>query len=297
MLLLSGLCLFLPGGSRCYGIAFGVPLSKMSQTIFVWTHGGRKVSLAGSWNGWHPEPLEKQGNYFFKILNLPPGAYCYKYVVDSVWQYDLGQLNEDDGSGNWNNYIEVGGAKPDSAPPSARKEHAQPVKKEPPQQQPKKEQQPKQQQQPKKEQQPKQQQQPKKGKQQQQHTPQKPVEPEPEAQVEPEPEPEPEPVHEAPTPTPAAAAPGKKSPETIVVVDVTTADVDTDLVELERFVRGTKVDGLTWEGSQVLDYVFGLKKLRIICKCRDDVSVEEVCADLEKKDELIGSAQIESFAC
>jgi len=203
--------------------------------------------------------------------------------------------DEDDGSGNWNNYIEVGGAKPDSAPPSARKEHAQPVKKEPPQQQPKKEQQPKQQQQPKKEQQPKQQQ-PKKGKQQQHVVV---VEPEPEKEVhsaspavhEPEPEPE------APTPAPAAAAPGKKSSDSIVVVDVTTADVDTDLEAMEKFVRGTKVDGLTWEGSQVLDYVFGLKKLRIICKCRDDVSVEEVCQELEKKDELIGSAQIESFAC
>jgi len=275
----------------------------MSQTIFVWTHGGRKVSLAGSWNGWHPEPLDKQGNYFFKILNLPDGVYCYKYVVDSVWQYDLGQLNEDDGSGNWNNYIEVGGAKCESAPSSARKEQAQPVKKEPPQQHPKKEQQPKQQQQqqqPKKEQQPKQQQS-KKGQQSKQHPqaqPQQPVEPEQEVHsASPAAVPEPEPEHKTPTPAPAAAAPGKKSPETIVVVDVTTADVDTDLAELEKFVRGTKVDGLTWEGSTVLDYVFGLKKLRIICKCRDDVSVEEVCQELEKNDALIGSAQIESFAC
>jgi len=81
------------------------------------------------------------------------------------------------------------------------------------------------------------------------------------------------------------------------VVDVTTADVDTDLALLEKFVRETKVDGLTWEGSQVMEYVFGLKKLRIICKCRDDVSVEEVCQELEKNDQLIGSAQIESFSC
>jgi len=81
-----------------------------------------------------------------------------------------------------------------------------------------------------------------------------------------------------------------------VEIAVVTADVDTDLEELEKFVRGTKFAGLTWHGSKITDHVFGLKKLNIVCKCKEDVSVDAVCQILEQND-LVGSAQIESFTC
>jgi len=111
----------------------------MSQTFFVWPHGGKSVSLATNFNHWNPQPLVKQGNYFFTVLDLPDGTYQYKYVVDGRWVYDIGQLHEDDGSGNWNNYVEVGkGGEKVQATHHAPAKHEQ--KHEQKQQQPPKEQ-------------------------------------------------------------------------------------------------------------------------------------------------------------
>jgi len=113
----------------------------MTQVVFTWSYGGRIVELAGAWNDWHPERMEKQGNYFHKILNLENGVQHYKFVVDGVWLYDLSQANEDDGSGNWNNYIEIGSSKAgrkahevESFP--AKKQQHQPQQHQPQQHQP-----------------------------------------------------------------------------------------------------------------------------------------------------------------
>jgi len=309
----------------------------MAQTILVWTHGGRKVCIAGSWNDWNPEPMEKHGNYFIKILSLPDGEHNYKYVVDGVWQYDLGQQHQDDGSGNWNNFIEIGGSQ------KSEQQHSQKGRGQ--QQQPQQQQQQqqgggkkkgKQQQQPQKTPEPQHEpeQRPQKGKQQQQQQQQqqgggkkkgrKQQQQQKTPEPAPEPEPEPEAVEEAQPveesqPAEEEAQPveesqpaeeeffapdvsfdtpsgEKKIAEAVVEIAVVTADVDTDLDELEKFVRGTKFQGLTWHGSKITDHVFGLKKLNIVCKCKEDVSVDAVCQLLEQND-LVGSAQIESFTC
>jgi len=123
-------------------------------------------------------------------------------------------------------------------------------------------------------------------------------EPEPEPEIEKEVETEPE----TPAPTPAAAAPAPEAKakvlESIVEIDVVGADIDTDMGEVEKFVRALQLNGLTWQGGRVTPHVFGLNKLSIICKCRDDVSVEEdVCKVLEENEQLIGSAQIMNFSC
>jgi len=106
----------------------------MSQTFFVWPHGGKSVSLASNFNHWKPHALVKQGNYFFTVLDLPNGTYQYKYVVDGRWVYDISQLHEDDGSGNWNNYVEVG-----KGGEKVQATHHAPAKHEQKQQQPPKE--------------------------------------------------------------------------------------------------------------------------------------------------------------
>jgi len=300
----------------------------MTQVVFTWSYGGRIVELAGAWNDWHPERMEKQGNYFHKILQLGNGVHHYKFVVDGVWLYDLSQANEDDGSGNWNNYIEIGTSKAgrkahevESFP--AKKQQHQPQQHQPQQHQPQQHQQQQQQQNQKNQQQQQQNQQQKK-----KETPPKkePVaktapthpkggvagsgkgkKPEPEPVPEPEQEPEPEkevettePETPAPTPAPTPAAPEAKAKvlESIVEIDVVGADIDTDMGEVEKFVRALQLNGLTWQGGKVTPHVFGLNKLSIICKCRDDVSVEEdVCKVLEVNEELIGSAQIMNFSC
>ena len=50
----------------------------------------RKVFLAGDFNEWDPQaaPMTKRGGQFSKSINLLPGQYQYKYVVDGEWHAD-----------------------------------------------------------------------------------------------------------------------------------------------------------------------------------------------------------------
>jgi translation elongation factor EF-1beta len=290
----------------------------MSQTFFVWPHGGKSVSVASDFNHWTPQPLVKQGNYFFTVLDIPDGTYEYKFVVDGRWVYDISQPHQDDGSGNWNNYVEVGKAAQHHAPAaaahsSAPAKHEQKGKQQQQHQQQKKEQQPKKEkehqpqqkdkeQQKEKEHQPQQQPQESKRKQKgkQQQQPAKAAEPEPEPQPEPEPEPQNEEVAEEETPAPAPAQEEKKEKVliSIITLEVVGSDVDTDMDAVEKFVRGIQRPGLKWEGSVVKEHVFGLKKLEIICQARDDVAVEDdVCVAISANEDLIGGATILNFSC
>jgi len=245
--------------------------------------------------------MDKQGNYFVKLLNLEHGVHDYKFVVDGVWQYDLGQQHQDDGSGNWNNYIEIGSHKPESS--SAKKEEAK--RSQPQQQQRKKGKQ--QSNEPEQRPAKKEQRQSQKKKEKQQP---KTPEPQPEL-VSPELVEESEPQHEpeqVPTEHVEEAAladeteelpetEGKKVAQAIVEISVVTPDVDTDMQELEKFVRSIQYKGLEWHGSKVSDHVFGLKKLNIVCKVREDVSLDFVIGLLEKNTDLVGSATLEQFTC
>jgi len=276
----------------------------MSQTFFVWPHGGKSVSLATNFNHWNPQPLVKQGNYFFTVLDLPDGTYQYKYVVDGRWVYDISQLHEDDGSGNWNNYVEVG-----KGGEKVQATHHAPAKHEQKQQQPPKEKEQheqKQQQQGKnkggKKENQQQQQQPKQEKKQQQKGKKQPEpvvepEPEPEPQIEAH-EPEPEPEPEAAPPPAAKPEKKEKTPVSIITLEVVASDVDTDMEALEKFVREIQRPGLKWEGSAVKEHVFGLKKLEIILQAQDDVAVEDdIIKVLNEKEDLIGGATILNFSC
>ncbi|MBL7472979.1 hypothetical protein [Robertkochia sediminum] len=63
-------------------------------------HDAEQVILSGSFNKWHPEALEMQKTKegWTLTLNLAPGTYTYKYVVDDEWIHDPGNpektLNE-----------------------------------------------------------------------------------------------------------------------------------------------------------------------------------------------------------
>ena len=63
--------------------------TKKAQT-FMWTLNGnvKEVCLAGDFNKWKPEPMEKCENGFRATLKLEPGVYQYKFVVDGVWKVD-----------------------------------------------------------------------------------------------------------------------------------------------------------------------------------------------------------------
>jgi len=51
----------------------------------------QSVLVAGDFNAWNPEahPLKRSSNGLWKInLNLSPGRYEYKFLVDGQWQND-----------------------------------------------------------------------------------------------------------------------------------------------------------------------------------------------------------------
>jgi len=86
----------------------------LSEMVLRWSGEGEKVQVAGSWNDWKPEELVKEEDCFILRLNLPPGKYQLKWVIDNVWK-----LNQDlpvvvDGEGNENNEIEVKSAVSDT---------------------------------------------------------------------------------------------------------------------------------------------------------------------------------------
>jgi len=86
----------------------------LSEMVLRWSGEGEKVQVAGSWNDWKPEELIKEEDCFILRLNLPPGKYQLKWVIDNVWK-----LNQDlpvvvDGEGNENNEIEVKSAVSDT---------------------------------------------------------------------------------------------------------------------------------------------------------------------------------------
>jgi translation elongation factor EF-1beta len=305
----------------------------MTQIFFVWPHGGKSASVVGTFNHWNATPLSKQGNYFFTVLDLADGVYSYKFVVDGRWVYDISQPHEDDGSGNWNNYVEVGEkhAQKESAPKQEQhqkqqqggksekqhqqqqqqpkkdqrqqKKEQQPQEKSEKQQQPQEKSEKQQQPQEKSEKQPQQQQEKGgKGKQQQQQQQSKKggkqQQPEPEAAPEAEPEAQAETESEsAPAPAPEAKK-ERAAPASIITLEVVGSDVDTDMSEVERFVRSIERPGLKWEGSQVKEHVFGLKKIEIICQAQDDVAMDDdIIVAIQANEELIGGASILNFAC
>lgn len=53
--------------------------------------------------------LDKQlDGKFVVTMELDPGTYEYKFIVDGVWRIDGQQPFGDDGQGNTNNIIDVG---------------------------------------------------------------------------------------------------------------------------------------------------------------------------------------------
>lgn len=56
-------------------------------------HAGKakRVYLCGDFNNWNEEsnPMEKIGDSWRLALQLPPGEYRFKYLVDGFWHNDL----------------------------------------------------------------------------------------------------------------------------------------------------------------------------------------------------------------
>ena len=47
------------------------------------------VAVAGDWNNWKPVAMKKQKDGSFAVtLDIPPGRYEYKFILDGNWVHD-----------------------------------------------------------------------------------------------------------------------------------------------------------------------------------------------------------------
>jgi 1,4-alpha-glucan branching enzyme len=99
------------------------------NTVFVCQGAGaQEAFLAGSFNDWDPTctPMERQGDGSWRAeLELAPGRYEYKFIVDGAWCCEPGRTDADCADcvpnpfGTMNRVIEVPGAAEAKASASA----------------------------------------------------------------------------------------------------------------------------------------------------------------------------------
>ena len=90
---------------------FAGPRVERDRAVFTF-HGDEagSVSLAGDFNSWTPEPMEKgaDGAWRRDVAGLSPGSYRYKLVVDGRWIEDPANgAKEPDPYGSFNSLLRV----------------------------------------------------------------------------------------------------------------------------------------------------------------------------------------------
>ena len=62
---------------------------RSSMTEFTWTGNATSVQVSGEWDDWEQisDLTEFEGVWSIS-LDLEPGMYCYKLIVDSTWIFD-----------------------------------------------------------------------------------------------------------------------------------------------------------------------------------------------------------------
>jgi len=71
---------------------------------------------------------------------------------------------------------------------------------------------------------------------------------------------------------------------------------DTDMVEMEKLVRGIKTDGLVWGASKLVPVAFGIKKLQIACVVEDDkVGTDYLEEKIQEFDDHVQSVDVAAF--
>ena len=81
----------------------------MTGSYFEWSHGAvEKVQLAGSFTQWKPVEMKKTSDEKWALkLDLPPGEYEFKFVVDGNWVHDELAPVKTNEMGTMNNFLMV----------------------------------------------------------------------------------------------------------------------------------------------------------------------------------------------
>ena len=66
------------------------PVRQRSEvTDFSWTGTATTVQISGEWDDWEQlVNLSETGGVWSVSLNLEPGMYCYKLIIDDNWIFD-----------------------------------------------------------------------------------------------------------------------------------------------------------------------------------------------------------------
>jgi len=83
-------------------------MAELVEVSIRWRGEGDTVRVAGEFNKWEPQNLDKQGDgSWVAKLRLAHGKYMYKFVVDGDWVVNQDMPTTSDGEGNKNNLLEV----------------------------------------------------------------------------------------------------------------------------------------------------------------------------------------------
>ncbi|CAM9183287.1 unnamed protein product, partial [Lampetra fluviatilis] len=96
------------------------------------------------------------------------------------------------------------------------------------------------------------------------------------------------------------AAKKSKKPSVIakssIVLDVKPWDDETDMAQLEVYVRSVAMDGLVWGVSKLVPVGYGIKKLQIQCVVEDDkVSVDLLEEAIVAFEDHVQSVDVAAF--
>jgi len=84
--------------------------------------------------------------------------------------------------------------------------------------------------------------------------------------------------------------------KSMVLFDVKPLDDETDMAEIEKYVRALVFDGLEWKASKLVPVAYGIKKLQIQAVVVDDlVSIDDVVEKIQENEDLVQSVDIASF--
>lgn len=79
------------------------------RTVFQWTRGGEEVRLVGSFNQWESVGMQRSESRstFSAVVNLPPGAHQYSFLVDGKLEHDAAMPTVEDASGTVHNVVSI----------------------------------------------------------------------------------------------------------------------------------------------------------------------------------------------
>ncbi|MBI2949083.1 MAG: hypothetical protein HYY23_15690 [Verrucomicrobia bacterium] len=65
--------------------------AKKRQTFTITAHGAKTVTLMGDFTNWQEKPIslgQAQWGVWAAQVDLPPGTYHYRFLVDGQWRDD-----------------------------------------------------------------------------------------------------------------------------------------------------------------------------------------------------------------